>query len=179
MRDHPAHRAPVMGGAWGARLDQGQISAELWLRSWQQMMKDPLSRANRSSKGPIQSKKVCWKICVLKLLIPPPPNAVLLFFFTLNGSLRVRTKNFSQSGSGLGADYWAWNMPVISINTSCNSLLIILFSCDIHQNSIGFPTERKNQPHNFVGASVAGPRLWNICPEKCRRKGHLHDWEHC
>ena len=55
----------------------------------------------------------------------------------------------------------------------------MVFSCAIYQNSVGFPTERKNQPHNFVGASVVWPRLWNICPEKCRRKGHVSDWQHC
>ena len=67
MRDHPAHKSSLMGGAWGARLDQGRIMADLWLRSWQEMLKDPLIRAKRSSKGAIQSKKKRYPETIFQL----------------------------------------------------------------------------------------------------------------
>ena len=43
-----------------------------------------------------------------------------------------------------------------------------------------FPTRRKNEVNNFVGAVVAdqGQCIWEKCPGKCRPKKHK-DWEHC
>ena len=53
------------------------------------------------------------------------------------------------------------------------------FSCHIYPNTIGFPTERKDEDNNFVAAVVTdNATLWQKCPRKCRRKGHM-DWEHC
>ena len=43
----------------------------------------------------------------------------------------------------------------------------------------GFPTQRKNEPNNFVASVVSeNHTLWEICPEECRPKDHL-DWTHC
>ena len=53
------------------------------------------------------------------------------------------------------------------------------YSCNIFPNSIGFPTERMDEPENFVGGVVSvNNRLWTVCPQECRRKNHS-EWEHC
>ena len=55
----------------------------------------------------------------------------------------------------------------------------LLFRCDAYPNSIGFPTERKNEANNFVAGCSDGNYLWKKCPRKCRREGHVDDWEYC
>ena len=55
------------------------------------------------------------------------------------------------------------------------------YSCNLFPNSIGFPTERKDEPENFVGSIVnfnVKNHLWTVCPEECRRKDHP-EWDHC
>ena len=53
------------------------------------------------------------------------------------------------------------------------------YSCSIFPNSIGFPTERLDEPENFVGSAVSvNNRLWRVCPQECRRNNHT-EWEHC
>ena len=59
MRDHPSHRAAVMAGAWGATRS-GQVLADLWLRSWQEILGDPLSRTSRGKKIPDQQLLAKW-----------------------------------------------------------------------------------------------------------------------
>ena len=55
------------------------------------------------------------------------------------------------------------------------------YRCHVYKNSIGFPTQRKDEVNNFVASvvSVQGlDHLWQKCPEQCRRKGH-QDWDYC
>ena len=59
MRDHPAHNTPLLGAAWGANTVQANIRHK-WLRAWQKILKDPLSRASRESKGPDQELLTKW-----------------------------------------------------------------------------------------------------------------------
>lgn len=59
MRDHPAHNTPLLGAAWGARTTEDNIRHK-WVRSWQKMLLDPLSRASRESKGPDQELLSKW-----------------------------------------------------------------------------------------------------------------------
>ena len=53
------------------------------------------------------------------------------------------------------------------------------YTCHLYPHTIGWPTQRRNEPNNFV-ASVTSDNatLWTKCPKKCRRKGHM-DWEYC
>ena len=48
------------------------------------------------------------------------------------------------------------------------------YLCDKYPGSISWPTERKNEPNNFV-ASVANENdtLWKRCPKRCRRKTRM------
>ena len=59
MRDHPAHNTPLLGAAWGARVTEENIRHK-WVRSWQKILADPLSRASRDSKGPDQELLQKW-----------------------------------------------------------------------------------------------------------------------
>ena len=61
MRDHPAHHHPLMAGMWGTKISQDTVRQQ-WLRSVQNILADPESRASRESKIPDQSllKKWVW-----------------------------------------------------------------------------------------------------------------------
>ena len=54
------------------------------------------------------------------------------------------------------------------------------YLCKKYTGSVGFPTERKNEDFNFIGArahsTVGSYRLWKKCPELCRRR---QEWEYC
>ena len=52
------------------------------------------------------------------------------------------------------------------------------YTCHMYPGSVGFPTQRKEGPNNFVAAVVSegGGSLWKMCPRKCRRR---QEWEHC
>jgi len=53
------------------------------------------------------------------------------------------------------------------------------YTCKNYPRTKGFPTQRKNEPNNFVAAVVAeNHTLWKTCPPACRPKSHP-DWEHC
>ena len=53
------------------------------------------------------------------------------------------------------------------------------YTCHIFPRSVGFPTERRDEPENFVGNAVSeNSHLWRICPLQCRRKGQP-DWQYC
>ena len=41
-------------------LEPGETIAALWTRSWQEMLKDPLSRSGRGTKGPDQELLTKW-----------------------------------------------------------------------------------------------------------------------
>lgn len=59
-------------------------------------------------------------------------------------------------------------------------MIILSFRCDKYPDSIGFPSERRNENNNFVGANESPGKLkiWQECPEQCRRKDHL-GWSFC
>ena len=59
MRDHPYHNIPLLGAAWGARMTGQEVRGN-WVRSWQDILKDPLSRAGREKKGPDQAVLARW-----------------------------------------------------------------------------------------------------------------------
>ena len=48
-----------MAGAWGARTT-GEEVREKWTKSWQDILKDPVSRAGRERKGPDQTLQARW-----------------------------------------------------------------------------------------------------------------------
>ena len=53
------------------------------------------------------------------------------------------------------------------------------YTCHSYPYTKGFPTQRKNEPNNFVASVVSeNHTLWEICPEECRPKDHK-DWTHC
>ena len=53
------------------------------------------------------------------------------------------------------------------------------YTCHLYPHTLGWPTPREEAPNNFVAAVVTdNATLWQKCPRKCRRKGHM-DWEHC
>lgn len=53
------------------------------------------------------------------------------------------------------------------------------YTCRSYPYTKGFPTQRKNEPNNFVASVVSeNHTLWEVCPEECRPKNHL-DWIHC
>ena len=58
MRDHPRDDVPLMAGMWGAR--RSEELREKWLQSWQNILKDPESRAKREMKGPDQALQARW-----------------------------------------------------------------------------------------------------------------------
>jgi hypothetical protein len=49
------------------------------------------------------------------------------------------------------------------------------YMCEGNPGSIGFPTQRKKESHNFILALGPEP-LWEKCPVPCRRQ---KDWEYC
>ena len=59
MRDHPWCIAVLMAGAWGARTT-GEELREKWIQTWQNILKDPVSRASRKKKGPDQTVQRRW-----------------------------------------------------------------------------------------------------------------------
>ena len=60
---------------------------------------------------------------------------------------------------------WSWNIPLQHDSYTCNH----------YPGSIGFPTQRRDQDFNFIGA-VGNMRIWSECPEMCRRN---KNWTHC
>jgi hypothetical protein len=53
------------------------------------------------------------------------------------------------------------------------------YLCANYPDTRPFPTERKNEPNNFVASVVnQGNVLWEECPERCRPKDHP-EWLHC
>ena len=128
MRDHPQHRTPLLGAAWGARITEPGVRRE-WKKSWEKMLGDKLAFAPRSAKGPDQD---------------------LLKFYV-----------------------WPWGKNMAMEHDS--------YRCHVYNNSIGYPTQRKDEANNFVASvvSVQGlDYLWQKCPEQCRRNGH-QDWDYC
>jgi hypothetical protein len=61
-----------------------------------------------------------------------------------------------------------------------NSLQHDSYSCHSFSGTRGFPTKRRNETNNFV-ASVYNENMYiyEECPVKCRREGHIQDWTHC
>ena len=56
------------------------------------------------------------------------------------------------------------------------------YSCHYFDDTVGFPTPRRNETNNFVASVVSlDMYIWEKCPVECRRKGHENDaeWEHC
>ena len=63
---------------------------------------------------------------------------------------------------------WEWGKDVAVEHDS--------FNCGKFNNSVGFPTERKQEKMgNFVGGRGV---LWRECPLSCRREGHP-EWKFC
>ena len=53
------------------------------------------------------------------------------------------------------------------------------YTCQWFKGSVGWPTQRKIEPNNFVGAIIAENLTLNkTCPKECRRK-NKDDWEYC
>ena len=73
------------------------------------------------------------------------------------------------------------------------------YTCKNYPRTKGFPTQRKNEPNNFVASGKSelynfvlfklififlllvvaeNHTLWKVCPKACRPKNHP-DWEHC
>ncbi len=53
------------------------------------------------------------------------------------------------------------------------------YLCKKYLYSQPFPTQRKNEPNNFVAAVVnENNTLWRQCPWKCRPDDHK-DWKYC
>ena len=61
MRDHPQHCVPILGGTWGARMTEDTIRQE-WVRTFQNMLEDPLNKASADKVGPDQAllQKLVW-----------------------------------------------------------------------------------------------------------------------
>ena len=53
FRDHPSHRFSMLGGMWGARLEEANIR-RLWSGHWERMLEDELAFAARRRWGPDQ-----------------------------------------------------------------------------------------------------------------------------
>lgn len=53
LRDHPYHTdgVPMVGGCWGSRVDGRR---HLWEAAWKHILADPLTYAERGTKGPDQ-----------------------------------------------------------------------------------------------------------------------------
>ena len=69
---------------------------------------------------------------------------------------------------------WPWGRNI--------SLQHDSYLCNQFPGSISFPTKRKDEDFNFVGARaftnspLRKIRVWEVCPEECRRN---KEWEHC
>ena len=61
MRDHPDHGVQMLGGTWGAKLDQ-QFVREDFNNSFRKMFKDPIFYTSRRTGGSDQTilKKYVW-----------------------------------------------------------------------------------------------------------------------
>ena len=56
MLDHFPQTQPLVGGAWGVRFDQQEPDFRYnWTRSWEKMLNDKLTFADRGDKGPDQT----------------------------------------------------------------------------------------------------------------------------
>ena len=53
------------------------------------------------------------------------------------------------------------------------------YLCKVFKGSRAYPTERKNEPNNYIAAvSIDNETLWKKCPIQCRPRNHP-EWEHC
>ena len=61
MRDNPQHGTEILGGMWGARLDNK--TRKLWKDSWKRILSDPNAYVSWDKKGPDQAllTKHVWK----------------------------------------------------------------------------------------------------------------------
>ena len=126
MRDHPDHGVPMLGSAWGTKLNVEGVRQK-WENSWEKAFHKRYLWARKDAWGPDQN--------FLENFIWP----------------------------------WAQN---ISIGHDA-------YHCEKFNFTRPFPTQRKNEPNNFVAAVVAeNHTLWKTCPPACRPKSHP-DWEHC
>ena len=62
---------------------------------------------------------------------------------------------------------WPWGKKSVLQHDS--------YTCSYFPGSIGFPTERKDNDYNFI-AAVGDMKIWEECPESCRRK---QKWKYC
>ena len=65
---------------------------------------------------------------------------------------------------------WKWGRHMAMAHDS--------YLCEryIQNVTMGFPTERKNELLNFVGANSKHKSVWEECPKKCRR---IITWTYC
>lgn len=61
MRDNPAHNIGLLGASWGTDLTKVNARGR-WKKSWNKILQDPLTFADRSKKGPDQEilRKHVW-----------------------------------------------------------------------------------------------------------------------
>ena len=63
-----------------------------------------------------------------------------------------------------------------------NSIAHDSYFCQKYEGSVPFPTQRKNEMRNFVGAPYEMRMYFKKsfqCPKACRPKNHQETWVYC
>ena len=108
-----------------------------------------------------QKKK---KLCPSGYWMPSKINCILIF---QSFELKTQVIDFKNSFRYV----WPWAKDISIAHDS--------YLCKNYPFTKAFPTQRRNEPNNFVGSVVSeNANLWQECPKECRPKDHL-DWIHC
>ena len=104
------------------------------------------------------------KLCLRGYWMPPKINCILIF---QRFKLKTQVIDFKNSFRYV----WPWAKDISIAHDS--------YLCKNYPFTKAFPTQRRNEPNNFVGSVVSeNANLWQECPKECRPKNHL-DWIHC
>ena len=104
------------------------------------------------------------KLCPSDYWMPPKINCILIF---QSFELETQIIDFKNSFRYV----WPWAKDISIAHDS--------YLCKNYPFTKAFPTQRRNEPNNFVGSVVSeNANLWQKFPKECRPKNQL-DWIHC
>ena len=158
MRDHPAHAAYMMGGTWGAKVNQMR---NRFLDAFKKLFKDAIAYVAREEGGGWdQIALVRYVYCF---------HIMSIYLEDINIYLVLIIHTFFRY-------IWPWSKKVALSHDS--------YTCHKFARTSPFPTQRTAGVGNFIGSvvslnsSIGLTGEGGICPEKCRPKDHK-DWLYC
>ena len=101
------------------------------------------------------------------------PGKILNFVILLDDGINSTNVKYGQSTlSFLINSRWIWKPWAYKYAFQHDA-----YSCEVFNNTIGWPTKRLMEPNNFVASVViSNMTLTEKCPVKCRRNP---EWEYC